>query len=632
MNKLFSRAHDAMIAIDPINDKILTANDEALRLLGYDQAQILQTPVSKIFRKSFADLIVFSQLVVEQGKGWSNELVCSNSNNDEISMEISANLVSQDEGYCLLLTLRDINTLNRLFNKSEVDSLYRHGIPKWKTIEAVFKEIEHENQLILTAVGEGIYGVNANGETTFVNPAAQRMLGWPVSELIGQNIHSKIHHTRPDGKHYHSGKCPIYTSIHDGEIHHIDDEIFWRQNGTCFPVEYTSTPIRDNGRLVGAVVIFRDISDRKHAEEKLHKALAEVQALRKRLEQENAYLQEEILAEHNYKEIVGNGEALHNIIRQIELVSPTDANVLISGESGTGKELIARAIHRSSQRGDRPLIRVNCASIPRELFESEFFGHVKGAFTGAIGDRTGRFELAHGGTIFLDEVGEIPLELQSKLLRVLQERQFERVGDNRTIKIDVRIIAATNRDLKAECSTGQFREDLFYRLNVFPIESVPLRQRGEDIALLATHFVQRTAKNFSKTEVRLTFSDINQLKKYTWPGNIRELENVIERAVILSRGEKLIFDLPQMENILAHNNTITENLESQVIFTESDRQIHEKENIMKALKVSKGKVFGAGGAAEILSIKPTTLASRIKKLGINRNDFSVTKKLSSMID
>ncbi len=616
-NDFFRHAHDAMLVIDPYNDKLIATNDESIRLLGYDSQHIHQVRISRIFKSSFTDLVVFTQAVIEQGKSWSNELTCLTATNDIISVEISGSCYNENNQVFLILILRDCNALQRQRSNAEVTSLYRHGLSKWKTIEAVFEEIERENQLILTAVGEGIYGVNANGETTFVNPAAERMLGWPVDELIGRSIHAAIHHTHINGKHYHSSKCPIYASTHDGEVHHIDNEVFWRKDGSCFPVEYTSTPIRDNGRLVGAVVIFRDISERKQSDEKLRTALAEVQALRKRLEQENAYLQEEIRAEHNYKEIVGKSEVILQIIRQIDLVAPTDANVLITGESGTGKELIARAIHQSSKRSDRPLIRVNCASIPRELFESEFFGHVKGAFTGAIADRTGRFELADGGTLFLDEVGEIPLELQSKLLRVLQEQQFERIGDNQTKKIDVRIIAATNRNIKAEAESGRFREDLFYRLNVFPIESVPLRQRKSDIALLAPHFMQLAATKFSKTDVKLSVADIQKLQSYSWPGNIRELVNVIERSVILSLAGKLIFDLPQSTTCQTVEAVINDNTTA-LILTETDRHQQEKDNIIRALKISQGKVFGSDGAAKLLGVKPTTLSSRIKKYGIRR--------------
>jgi PAS domain S-box-containing protein len=300
------------------------------------------------------------------------------------------------------------------------------------------EQIRQQHDLILQAAGEGIYGIGADGLATFVNPAAVAMTGWTPEDIVGQPIHDIHHHTRPDGSPYPREECPIYAAFKDGKIHHCEDEVFWRKDGSSFPVEYTSTPIVENGKLAGAVVVFKDITERKQAAQELRQAYAEVEQMKERLEAENVYLQEEIKVERNFAGIVGQSHAIQQVLHQVELVAPTDASVLISGESGTGKELIACAIHEQSKRNDRPLIRVNCAAIPRELFESEFFGHVKGAFTGAVKDRTGRFDLADGGTIFLDEVGEIPLELQSKLLRVLQEGQFERVGEEKTRTVDVR--------------------------------------------------------------------------------------------------------------------------------------------------------------------------------------------------
>ena len=351
-------------------------------------------------------------------------------------------------------------------------------------------------------------------------------------------------------------------------------------------------------------------------------ALNEVERLKQRLELENSYLMEEIREEYNYHSIVGRSEALRQVIRQIELVSPTDANVLITGESGTGKELIARAIHESSSLSNRPLIRVNCAAIPHDLFESEFFGHVKGAFTGAIGDRPGRFELADNGTLFLDEVGEIPLSLQGKLLRVIQEGTFERVGDTKTRMVKVRIIAATNRDLKKEVDAGKYREDLFFRLNVFPIESAPLRKRSDDIPLLANYFLKNACKRFGKSDCYISKGSMNTLQSYQWPGNIRELENVIERAVIVSNTKKIDIDLPVNGNAELTDNGVAEASEvKKLIMTDNERQQRDRQIIIHALKETSGKVFGPGGAAELLDVKPTTLASRIKRLGIDKSAY-----------
>ncbi|MCX7319937.1 MAG: sigma 54-interacting transcriptional regulator, partial [Hyphomicrobiales bacterium] len=323
--------------------------------------------------------------------------------------------------------------------------------------------------------------------------------------------------------------------------------------------------------------------------------------------------QEEIRTETNPRGIIGQSAAIQQTLRQVKLVAPTTAAVLITGESGTGKELIARAIHEASARGDRPLIRVNCAAIPRELFESEFFGHVRGAFTGAVRDRIGRFELADGGTLFLDEVGEIPLELQGKLLRVLQEGHFERVGEERTREVDVRVIAATNKTLKQEVARGKFREDLYFRLNVFPVESVPLRERREDIPLLAQHFL---LSEKLQSDLRLSEGDARKLSRYDWPGNVRELQNVIERAVILAQHGRLRIDLPDAPGPQLSGPNKTKADARLAYMTSSELRDHERSNILAALQASAGKVFGAGGAAELLDMKPTTLASRIKALGI----------------
>ena len=322
-------------------------------------------------------------------------------------------------------------------------------------ISQVFQEFAQQNQLLLNAAGEGIYGVDAEGRATFVNPAAERILGWKADELLGKNIHLAIHHSHTDGSDYCVQDCPIFAAFQDGSVRRVDDEVFWCRDGHAVPVEYTSTPVYDREKLMGAVVIFRDVSERKSAEAKLHstmeelrEALEQVKQLTHKLELENAYLQQEISEGFNSHHIVGGSAVVQQIDYQIKLVAPTVATVLITGESGTGKELIARAIHRASDRNQRPLIRVNCAAIPPELFESEFFGHVRGAFSGAVNARLGRFEVADGGTLFLDEIGELPLALQGKLLRVLQDGEFERVGESITRKVDVRVIAATNRNLK----------------------------------------------------------------------------------------------------------------------------------------------------------------------------------------
>jgi transcriptional regulator with GAF, ATPase, and Fis domain len=346
-------------------------------------------------------------------------------------------------------------------------------------------------------------------------------------------------------------------------------------------------------------------------------AFEEIEQLKRRLELENEYLREEVIEAQEFGSVVGRSPAMRNALQQVDLVATTDASVLILGESGTGKELIAREIHRHSDRSDCPLIKVNCASIPRELYESEFFGHVRGAFTGALKDRAGRFEAADGGTLFLDEVGEIPLELQSKLLRVLQEGQYERVGEEKTRSVDVRIIAATNRDLKKEIDAGNFRNDLYFRLNVFPLEVTPLRQRKEDIAPLALHFLELASSRMNRPLPRLTQANILELQSYDWPGNVRELQNVIERAVITSRARSLRFELPDSKAAVPPppDTPVPQDLE---IVPEKEMRRRERENIVRALNATEWKIYGADGAAELLGLRPTTLTSRIKKFAIKR--------------
>ncbi len=356
----------------------------------------------------------------------------------------------------------------------------------------------------------------------------------------------------------------------------------------------------------------------EHRAGELREALGELQQLKTKLEGENEYLQKEIRSEQGFGDIIGESSGLRKVMQQIQLVAPTDAAVLINGESGTGKELVARAIHENSPRKGRALIKVNCGAVPETLFESEFFGHMRGAFTGAVRDKPGRFELADGGTLFLDEIGEIPLAMQSKLLRVLQEQEIERVGDTRTRKISVRIIAATNRDLKKDVEAGRFRQDLFYRLAVFPLEIPPLRERREDIAQLAAHFVRVTARKMNRPPPRFTETQAAQLTAHDWPGNVRELQNCVERAIIVSRGGQLHFNLTESKPTKAAD---TENSSptKPALLTREELKLQERANILDALKQTQGKIFGPNGAAQLLGMKPTTLASRIKALRIQLN-------------
>jgi transcriptional regulator with GAF, ATPase, and Fis domain len=399
-------------------------------------------------------------------------------------------------------------------------------------------------------------------------------------------------------------------------------------------VGFGGQPLVHQGRVLGVLGVFtrsrigegcfdwlRVIADHAAASITNARAFEEIDTLRGRLEQENAYLQEEVREAHAFGDIVGRSRELSGVLLQVARVAPTSVTVLILGESGTGKELVAREIHRRSGRSAHPLIKVNCAAVPRELYESEFFGHVRGAFTGALRDRAGRFELADGGTLFLDEVGEIPLELQGKLLRVLQEGELERVGEERTRRVDVRVIAATNRELRREVEAGRFRQDLYYRLNVFPVVVAPLRKRPEDVPVLAKHFLEQSAQRMGRPTPWLTVADVERLQLYDWPGNVRELQHVLERAVITAAGGRLRVELPAEPGASGDGPAGGLPLPAREpgrILTDAEIRQLERENIRAALEAARGKVYGPGGAAERLGLKPTTLASRMKALGLER--------------
>lgn len=492
---------------------------------------------------------------------------------------------------------------------------HQEAIQKDPLRQSHWEELKRRYELILQSAGVGIYGLDTQGHTTFANKAAAEMIGWELEDLVGKSQHDILHHSKADGTAYPKEQCPIYAAFSDGQVHQVEDEVFWRKDGSCFPIEYTSTPIKgEEDQILGAVVIFKDITERKKGEKALQlanadllQALGEVKELKQQLEQENEYLLQELKLSKNFEEIISQSEKFKLVLQELEQVAPTDATVLILGESGTGKELVARAVHNLSTREHRPLVKVNCATLPANLIESELFGHERGAFTGALQRKIGRFELADGGTIFLDEIGEMPIDLQAKLLRVLQEGEFERLGNPKTMTVNVRVIAATNRNLEQAIDKGEFREDLYYRLNVFPVQLPPLRERKEDIPILVQHFLKRFTKKFGKEPLLVTKKVINELTAYPWPGNIRELENIIERAVIISKAGKLD---------LGHSLPKTGRQSQRSQFPTLEEL--ERAHILKTLKYTHWKVSGDNGAAQLLGLKRTTLEARMKKLNIER--------------
>ena len=420
------------------------------------------------------------------------------------------------------------------------------------------------------------------------------------------------------------------------------DEIGWPGGGEGYRLAAAESvksacfiPLVNRGRALGDLMIVRLTEGTFTAEDvdflsqaagqiaiAIENALAyrEISELKDKLAQEKLYLEEEIRSEMNFAEIVGKSSALRKVLKRVETVAPTDSTVLIYGETGAGKELIARAIHDLSPRKSKAFVKLNCAAIPTGLLESELFGHERGAFTGAIAQRIGRFEVAHGGTIFLDEIGEIPLELQTKLLRVLQEREFERLGSSRTLRTDARLIAATNRDLEAMVAEQKFRSDLFFRLNVFPIQVPPLRERHGDIPLLVRHFAQQFSKRMNKTIDTISSATMDALSRYHWPGNIRELQNVIERAVITSTGPVLKVDVADLK--ISRSSSPAEKSSAQGSTNDALRNVleeTERQQILKALKQSNWVVAGPKGAAAKLGMKRSTLQLRMSKLGISRH-------------
>lgn len=487
-----------------------------------------------------------------------------------------------------------------------------------------------------------IYSTDIDGTWLYLSPSAREVLGYPAKSLLGKNWRDlwtpefavpaitceqkmktgwspptyEMHYSHPDGtlRTFQVSEKPVLdTEGNFVAIEGILVDITLRRKGqedlrkANAALELLNQDL-ENGVRERTSELEREIEVRRIAERDLTQALNELSALKARLEVENTYLQEEIQRTNGFDEIVGESDALRKALSRVTPVAATDTNVLILGETGTGKELFARAIHLMSRRRDRTLVTVNCAALPATLIESELFGHEKGAFTGAFARKLGRFEVADGGTIFLDEIGELPLELQAKLLRVLQQGEFERVGSSSTQKVDVRVIAATNRDLRKDAEENRFRSDLYYRLSVFPIFVPPLRDRKSDIPLLVWHFIKKLQGRWEKTIQQVPPEVMQALQAYSWPGNIRELENVIERAMILSPGPLLTIDEPAEPNNAGPSSLISSQSLEDV----------ERAHIIQVLESCSWKVAGKGNTADRVGMNVSTFRSRMKKLGIQR--------------
>ncbi len=447
----------------------------------------------------------------------------------------------------------------------------------------------------------GILWHDRTGTFVRVNNEAAKLLGYKKEELVGLTVFDI------DSVYDMAKLNVLWDKVFDEGIVHFESPQ-QRKDDSLYPAELMTVAFSYEQQEY-LCTFFQDVTEKKKAEQKLQQTLAELEEAKKQLINENVYLKEEIGQAYNSCNIVGSSEALRNVLTRVEQVANTKANVLILGETGTGKELIARAIHELSDRKLRPLVKVNCATLPATLIESELFGHEKGAFTGATSAKAGRFELADKGTIFLDEIGEMPLELQAKLLRVLQEGEFERLGSEQTTRVDVRIIAATNRNLLELCNSGEFRLDLFYRLNVFPVLCPPLHKRKEDIPLLTEYFVKKFSSEIGRRIDEIPEREVAKLTRHNWPGNLREFQNIIESSVITSMNG--VFRLESWFSPMEEQPIPT-------LHGIGSLEENERSFIVQALEYTDWRVSGSGGAAEVLCINAQTLTSKMKKLGIKR--------------
>jgi PAS domain S-box-containing protein len=589
---LFRRSPVKMLALDE-DGRILDASDTWLGRFGYARDEVRGQRPQDFGSAESARQIVEEYLPLLRRSGKL----------DAVPVEILSK--AGETIHCMATALVESDAAGRYVRTIAVYS----ELGEQSRLEQHYRDLYRSTPALL-------HTVDPDGRIVHVSDRWLTKLGYRREEVLGRLITDFM--TADTRALLGDGR--LENVIAHGDLEN-EPRSYVARSGEVIEALVTAVADRDEkGTVRKLLVASKDVTERNRAERQLRAAFEENARLRQELERERDYLREEVDVSMNYGRIIGESSALKKMLAQLEAVAQTTANVLIEGESGVGKELVAHVIHSRSTRANGPLVKVNCASIPSELFESEFFGHVRGAFTSAHRDRVGRFELADGGTIFLDEVGEIPLSLQGKLLRVLQESEYERVGDDQTRSVDVRIVAATNRDLEKAVESGGFREDLFYRLSVFPIPVPPLRERGEDVVQLASHFLERACREFGHTPLRLPRQQATLLRRYDWPGNVRELKNVIERAVILSTGKVLRLDLA-MADILAAQGEATSSGDaapSERILTEIELRARETANMIKALELTGWRVSGPEGAARLIGLRPTTFADRMKKFEIAR--------------
>ena len=570
-------AYDMIYWIDE-NNKFVYVNNRTCELLGYTREELLNTTLFAIRPSATPEsAIAYWEKLKEVNK-----------------MDMETELRRQD-GTVFPISL----TVNLLTHRGrEFACMFAKDLTARKRRDQLIKMTSHT----VSRIKELIYWLDAAGNFVFANETFCEKLGYTLPEVLKMNVESVY----PDADMKKGWQTLRDTGVIEGEY------FITTKNNKRIPVELSESLIVHEGAEYCCGVL-RDITERRKKEQELRAAFAEIGNLKDQLEADNRVLKDEIALEFNFNNIISSSSAYKKVLKQIEQVADTEATVLILGETGTGKELLARALHQLSRRAERPMVKINCGALPDNLIESELFGHEKGAFTGAYQQKKGRFELADKGSIFLDEIGELPLDLQTKLLRVLQEGEFERVGGTQTLKVDVRVIAATNRNLEQLVQEGKFRQDLYYRLNVFPVYNIPLRERRDDIPLLVRHFVEKFSYKIGKEITEIPQSVLEKLCQYEFPGNVRELENIIERAVILSSGNILKVDTSFMHTTAGVAATDTAGFRT--------LEEMQRDHILNALRRTKGQVSGDHGAAKLLDLNDKTLHSKMKKLGIERQDY-----------
>jgi PAS domain S-box-containing protein len=578
--QLFESSPDAIVVTDSAG-RITNANAQVQRVFGFTTEELVGKPVETLIPERFRGAHpnhrqAYNAKPSVRPMGVGLELYGLRKDGTEFPVDIMLSPVETAEGRVTVGVIRDISERKRT--------------------EEALRDSEQQLRALFEFSPDAIIASDQEGRIKKANAQVEKFFGYTRAELLGQSIDvlvpERFRRTHPARRKEYSDRARVRSMGAGLELYGR------RKDGSEFPVDIMLGPIETEvGRIVLSVI--RDLTEKREVEEAL-----------RRSERERQYLEEELNTEYKFEDIIGESVGLKRVLKHVETVAATDVTVLVLGETGTGKDLIARAIHHLSSRRERTLVKLNCAAIPTGLLESELFGHEKGAFTGAISRKIGRLELAHEGTLFLDEIGDLPLELQPKILRAMQEKEFERLGSTQTIPVNVRLVAATNRDLTKMVADKEFRSDLYYRLKVFPITIPPLRERREDISLLVRYFVDKFARRMDRRIETIPDDVMRALTRWEWPGNIRELENFIERAVLLSKGPALRVPRGELEV-----------LEESSPEGDSTLEATEREHILRVLRETKGKIAGPQGAAARLGLKRTTLNSKLKKLGIERNDY-----------